>query len=629
MPHELKNKAETPWKKFHAAMKLLRANKVRNLSGAVTPSEFQSVLQKKIDELIDPDRKKFDRFFYSDRGKEIFPKTWTPESELELKTTPSEIADIIISLNESKAKDMNGMTASNIKRLVASSEFRIAMARLWNGMIKHHQYPTCWSEDRIFYIWKGKGSPKDPCKQRPITIVICVTKILEKLLVRKASKVCPIPGDYWTQHAYREKHSTATAVIKLDEFIRKSGMPWIVLYLCDIKGAFETLWAYATCAYINRCSPIMADITRGYLRDRKVTITSDQFPEIQGTIAYKKGRSTPQGSCASPWLFSVFLGIVTEWFNEIHLNVCRISKHTKSEIAEQLHHCAEILEFADDTNLINAALDLESAVMQGKETAEVYLEVSETCGVSLEPSKTEIITSTKPFKITCMNHEISTSNSAIWVGYEITLIKDSHGNDNLSISMPQKKKFSLINSSMILADLFDKLEDRIYIFKTYVKPCIDYLLFFTDGCNQLEKLECKLLKIMLRLPMSTKNTTVRQLLPEIETIEIRMYRAGEALSKTDVLPDDIDIATYETKSRKPKLLTSMKNMSIREKLKFHMMKIDFEKPEMVEQQHEIQPIEVLLKKIKRIKGSIRTYIKSQQKQREEEKKKLKKSGKMG
>ena len=146
---------------------------------------------------------------------------------------------------------------------------------------------------------------------------------------------------------------------------------------------------------------------------------------------------------------------------------------------------------------------------------------------------------------------------------------------------------------------------------------------------QLEKLECRLLKIMLRLPMSTKNTTVRLLLPEIDRIEIRMYRAGEALSQTGVLPEESSIPTFQTKSRTPHLQTSLKSMSIREKLRFHMMKIDFEKPEQVEQTREKLPIDVLQKKIKRIRGSIRTYIKSQQKIRENEKKKTQNQAKKG
>ena len=67
-------------------------------------------------------------------------------------------------------------------------------------------------------------------------------------------------------------------------------------------------------------------------------------------------------------------------------------------------------------------------------------------GAELEPTKSEILAYHTEIPVKIMGCEISTKQSTTWLGTSINFKNENH----LSFGLPDKKKFSLLNSAKVV-----------------------------------------------------------------------------------------------------------------------------------------------------------------------------------
>ena len=176
---------------------------------------------------------------------------------------------------------------------------------------------------------------KLPENYRPISLLITISKVLEKLIYKRVYSYLHQNGSiYQSQYGFHSNHSTDNAVTELiGEILNnlENKKHTLTIFL-DLSKAFDTLEHDMILKKLDKYGirSTCLEWFKSYLTDRSMSLkcrTSMSPNEIKSkTFEVKYG--TPQGSCLGPLIFLIFC-------NDLHLN---------------LHH-TKCIQFADDTTL--------------------------------------------------------------------------------------------------------------------------------------------------------------------------------------------------------------------------------------------------------------------------------------
>ena len=185
-----------------------------------------------------------------------------------------------------------------------------------------------------------KGDPHQVDNYRPISLLITISKILEKLMYKRVYNFLDNTTQiYSSQYGFRKQHSCEHAVQELVGNILKGKEKHehsIGIFL-DLSKAFDML-KHSTLLkkleiYGVRGSAL--DWFTSYLSGRKMRVRCTVNGKNDISTQYEVNYGVPQGSCLGPLLFLVFC-------NDLHLNL----EFTKCIL------------FADDTTIYNSHKDL-------------------------------------------------------------------------------------------------------------------------------------------------------------------------------------------------------------------------------------------------------------------------------
>ena len=119
------------------------------------------------------------------------------------------------------------------------------LTKLFNMSLSQGTLPSSWKKAIIHPIFKKKGSNSDPVNYRPISLLPCISKVLEKIVFKKIYQHLTENGLLSEkQSGYRPKHSTQ---IQLIHFINSlysaldQGNDFTAIYL-DISKCFNKIW---------------------------------------------------------------------------------------------------------------------------------------------------------------------------------------------------------------------------------------------------------------------------------------------------------------------------------------------------------------------------------------------------
>ena len=247
-------------------------------------------------------------------------------------TCPLEIDQIIKNMQNKKSSGYDNISNQMLKwlRPVIIQPLSI----IFNMSMEQGIFPNNMKIAEIVPIHKG-GDESQCNNYRPISLLITISKILEKLMHSRTYKFLELNNIlFQSQYGFRTQHSCTDAISELNGEITKNkerGIYTVGVFL-DLSKAFDTLPHAILLNKMNKYGirGIANKWFDSYLETRVLRVKCSVESSKRGIISEDKPIEigTPQGSCLGPLLFLLYN-------NDLYLNL----EHTK------------VILFADDTTI--------------------------------------------------------------------------------------------------------------------------------------------------------------------------------------------------------------------------------------------------------------------------------------
>ena len=220
------------------------------------------------------------------------------------------------------------------------------LLQLYNSSLISGTVPDEWKSGIICPIPKPGKDPTLVSSYRPITMLSCIGKLLERILKRRleffleTEKVFPA-----TQTGFRKSRSTIDCLATLKHIITKSLSQkkyCLVTYL-DLQSAYDCVWHDGLIYKLKslHVNSYISNWLQNYLKHRKVKVRVGLHLSEEKLL----NKGLPQGAVLSPVLFNIMLHDMP----------------TSDRV--------KVLTYADDITLVCTCLDLNEA----KEHMQQYL----------------------------------------------------------------------------------------------------------------------------------------------------------------------------------------------------------------------------------------------------------------
>ena len=372
-----------------------------------------------------------------------------------------EVLNLLNSLDTNKSTGPDQLPSKILK--MSALLIYEPLTKLFNKSLNTATFPKSWKVANITPIFKNKGSASNPANYRPISILPCLSKILEKIVFRRIYQHVTAQNLLSDkQSGYRPHHSTQLQLVHLTHNIDKAldrGDDFTAIYL-DITKYFDKIW-HSESGLLYKCrnnfhiTDKILDWLKSYLTDRQHRVRlGDTYSNIR-TINV----GCPQGSILGPLLAILYL----------------------DELADKTENTA--LLYADDislysshstqnANIIQRSLqrDLDFIERYGKKWAITFSQtktISQTFSNNHRPST---------LTLTFSGQQIQSTDSHKHLGLHLSkdLRYHKHVNDII-----RKVNIALSPLYSIASKLPRQVLEQIY--KTYIRPYFDYCDAVFDG----------------------------------------------------------------------------------------------------------------------------------------------------
>lgn len=249
--------------------------------------------------------------------------------------SPSEVTTEIKSLKKHKTPGFDLITALILQQLPKKGV--VLLTTIYNSMLRLSYFPVIWKFAQIIMIPKPGKSPHQVSSYRPISLLPIMSKIFERLLLRRLKGIpefeASIPQH---QFGFRENHSTIQQSHRIVHQIIASieERKICTAAFLDIAQAFDKVWHPGLLYKLKRVLPNQPyTLLKSYLCDRFFAVKCNGV-----TSSYQQIKAgVPQGSVLGPVLYLIYTADIPE------------TPHTS------------IATFADDTALLAVANKPEEA----------------------------------------------------------------------------------------------------------------------------------------------------------------------------------------------------------------------------------------------------------------------------
>lgn len=319
-------------KKLKESMAAERDNEMQHYLQNLTPTEATDYSLwkatrkiKKIQEAQNPIRKNNGAWARSDEEKaNLFAnhlaEVFTPYPQVDAPTLTNiineqptmgavrfkinEVKLLIKSINSKKAPGHDQISGNMIKEL---PEHGVRMLTfIMNACLRLEYFPKNWKVAQMAMILKPGKKETQVTSYRPISLLSVMSKVFEKLLLRKLEPIiinqCIIPDH---QFGCRKQHSTIEQVHRVVAEIQHAleNKKYCSAVFLDVSQAFDKIWHEGLLYKLQKNLPLqLFNLLKSYLSERKFkvrykTATTELF-EIKSGV--------PQGSVLGSFLYQLY-----------------------------------------------------------------------------------------------------------------------------------------------------------------------------------------------------------------------------------------------------------------------------------------------------------------------------------
>ncbi|NQY31519.1 MAG: reverse transcriptase family protein, partial [Flavobacteriaceae bacterium] len=179
---------------------------------------------------------------------------------------------------------------------------------IFNKSYTEGEFPKVWKTADIIPIFKTGKDPKNPINYRPISLLSCLGKLMEKIIYNRLywiSEKCGFLSD--EQCGFRQRKSTLEPLIRLTQDIHRGFSTKSSTYVVflDISKAYDTVWK----------DGLRFKLYQKGVRGRLLLWISDYLANRKGRVKLNDCSSNlmnlecgvPQGSVLSTLLFILYI----------------------------------------------------------------------------------------------------------------------------------------------------------------------------------------------------------------------------------------------------------------------------------------------------------------------------------
>ena len=397
-----------------------------------------------------------------------------PENLSTVYATENEVLDLIKSIDSSKATGPDGLSP----RLLHEANISIvpSLTRLLNLSLSTSKVPRQWKHANVIPLFK-KGDPSDINNYRPVSLLPCVSKILERIVfkhlfnyIRDNNLISPHqsgfqPGDSTVNQLSFLYHTFCEALDNKKE---------VHIVFCDISKAFDRVWHEGLIFKLKKMGihGRLLQWFMDYLSERYQCVIIRGQKSEYGLIK----AAVPQGSVLGPLLFLIYI-------NDL---IALIRSNIKL--------------FADDTSLYIEIDEPNAAVEQLNNDLITVQEWANQWLVKFSPTKTKLMTcsyKSKAHPDICFNDVV---------------LADIDNHKHLGLTLSKDMTWSahvtnILKSVSPMADVLKSLKYKVdrksleTIYFSFIRPKLEYGSYIWDNCSkqdteQLEKFQLDIARII-------------------------------------------------------------------------------------------------------------------------------------
>ena len=371
---------------------------------------------------------------------------------------PFSVGDVEEELKEigsSRALGPDGLADLHLRHLgpVAAT----ALHRLFSALWSRCAVPGLWKTATVVPLPKAGKALDSPGDFRPIALLSPLAKLMERLILRSVAPALPLAAH---QHGFRAGHSTSTALSAVVEFVvegfnRSKPCDRSLLAQLDFSRAYDTVYVPVVLRELGRLDLPTSTVRwiAAFLNGRTSRVRVGE----SCSRPYSLRAGVPQGSVLAPALFNLVMS-------------------TAPAPARPL----ELVTYADDLSALSRARDFRDAAPPLQRYLDAVAEWSASAGLRLSAGKcTRSLFTTDPCEVNLPPPPLSAGGVDLVYARNprvlgVTLSPDLSASAHVRDVAARATARCGFIKALTGHGAAVSVEDRIVVYKTFVRPVIDY-----------------------------------------------------------------------------------------------------------------------------------------------------------
>lgn len=418
-----------------------------------------------------------------------FEEIWNNNSIILCDTNEREIIETLNELNKNAAAGHDQINTKDI--LTLKINIVPVLVLLINEIFHHGIYPEILKIGKVIPLHKS-GSTKGIDNYRPITMVSCLSKLIEKIIKKRIVTFInkDVKFDRY-QYGFQENSSTLSATSDVVNYIssKLDGKYFVLTVFIDLRKAFDVVDHKILLKKIENMGirgNLLTLLTTYLLNREQYVSLGNNCSDVQQT-----NYGVPQGSVLGPFLYTLLVRSL-----------------------EKAKLRAKYFTFADDTILVYKSTDsreLEIIVNNDLEKYQGWL-INNKLQINLKKT-TYMLFMQKNMNAVDMhikigNETINRVDSAKYLG----LILDENINWSKHVQHIEKKVVPMIGALYRCRDYLNNKTLKL-IYNAYFLPIFSYLIPVWGTCgntliNKTQRIQNKVVKILFNFSYRTSTDVV-------------------------------------------------------------------------------------------------------------------------